>query len=312
MDKLHAMQVFVRVAETGGFARAADKLGMSPPSVTSAVRNLETHLGAQLLTRTTRKVSLTDDGRAYLERCNRVLAEIEETEAALKRTSTEPQGRLRVEMPTGLGHLYVTPALPAFCQRYPKVSVVMTMGDRFVNLSEEDVDVIVRVGELADSPMVARRLYDARFVTCASPAYLERCGVPMIPDDLAGHNCLGYFSASLGRSAEWSFAREGVEKAYSPTGSLHLNNPEALVDLAIAGAGIVNLLETGVAPALRDGKLVGILANWQVPAQPVSALYWPSRHLSARVRVFVDFLSELFAHQLPHLRPVRTAYGRGG
>lgn len=312
MDKLHAMQVFVRVAETGGFARAANKLGMSPPSVTSTVRNLELRLGARLLNRTTRKVSLTDDGRAYLERCVRVLAEIEETEAALRRTSTEPQGRLRVEMPTGLGHLYVTPALPAFCRRYPKVHVVMTMGDRFVNLSEEDVDVIVRVGDLADSSMVARRLYEARFVTCASPEYLARFGTPQTPADLAGHNCLGYFSASLGRSAEWGFARDGAQTTHAPTGTLHLNNPEALVDLAVAGAGIVNLLETGVAPALREGKLVAILADWQVAAQPVSALYWPSRHLSARVRVFVDFLSELFARQLPHLLPVRTAYGRGG
>jgi LysR family transcriptional regulator for bpeEF and oprC len=306
------MQVFARVAELGGFSRAADKLGMSPPSVTSAVRNLEAHLGVRLLTRTTRKVSLTDDGRAYLERCNRVLAEIEETEAALKRTRTEPQGRLRVEMPTGMGHLYVTPALPVFCQRYPKVIVVMTMGDRFVDLTEEDVDVIVRVGELADSSMVARRLYDARFITCASPDYLRRFGTPTEPDELAGHNCLGYFSASLGRSAQWQFARNGVEHLHSPGGTLHLNNPEALVDLAIAGAGIVNLLETGVAPALQGGKLVTILADWQTAALPVSVLYWPSRHLSARVRVFVEFLSELFARKLPHLRPVRAAYGRGG
>lgn len=306
------MQVFARVAELGGFARAADRLGISPASVTTAVRNLEIHLGASLLTRTTRKVRLTDDGRAYLERCNRVLAEIDETEAAIKRTSTEPQGRLRVEMPTGLGHLYVTPALPAFSRRYPKVVVVMTMGDRFVDLSEEDVDVIVRVGELADSSMVARRLYDARFITCASPDYLRRCGTPVTPQELDRHNCLGYFSASLGRSASWQFGRNGMSAEHVPSGSLHLNNPEALVDLAIAGAGIIHLLETGVTAALRSGDLVAILPDWQAKALPVSALYWPSRHLSARVRVFVDFLDELFAAHVPRLRAGRPAYGRGG
>ncbi len=312
MDKLHAMQVFSRVGELGSFTRAADKLGVSPASVTSAVRNLESYLGVRLLTRTTRKVSLTDDGRAYLERCTRLLAEIDETEAALTRTRTEPQGRLRVEMPTGLGHLYVTPALPAFCARYPKVSLVLTMGDRFADLTEEDVDIILRVGVLADSPMVARNLYEARFITCAAPAYLARHGIPATPQALAAHNCLGYFSASLGRSARWSFSRNGEEVIHAPGGSLHLNNPEALIDLAIDGAGIVSMLETGVAPAIREGKLTPILLDWQAPTLPVSVLYWPSRHLSARVRVFVDFLGELFARQVPHLRPVRTAYGRGG
>jgi LysR family transcriptional regulator for bpeEF and oprC len=312
MDKLHAMAVFVRVAELESFSRAADKLGVSPASVTSSVRNLEAQLGVRLLTRTTRKVSLTDDGRAYLDRCVRLLAEIEETEAALRKTRTEPQGRVRVEMPTGLGHLYVTPALPAFSTRYPKVSVVMTMGDRFVDLTEEEVDVIVRVGELADSPMVARKLCDVRFVACASPAYLAARGTPRTPADLAGHNCLGYFSASLGRSARWIFGRDGKEVLHVPEGPLHLNNPEALVDLALAGAGIVRLLETGVAQAVLEGRLVPVLQDWEAPPQPVSVMYWPSRHLSARVRVFVEFLADLFARQVPHGAPIRPGYGRGG
>ena len=312
MDRLHAMQVFARVGELGSFSRAADRLGLSAASVTTAIRNLETHLGVRLLTRTTRKVSLTDDGRAYLERVTRLLGEIDETEAALRNTRTEPQGRLRVEMPTGLGHLYVTPALPEFLARYPKVSVVLTLGDRFVDLTEEDVDVIVRVGPLEDSPMVARRLYEARFVTCASPAYLERHGRPATPADLATHNCLGYFSASLGGSAPWQFARDGQASSHAPGGNLHMNNPEALVDLAAAGTGIVHMLETGVAPAIRAGRLVTILDEWRPPAMPVSVLYWPSRHLSARVRVFVEFLSALFARRIAELRPLMAAFGRGG
>ena len=312
MDKLHAMTVFTRVAELGSFSRAAERLQLSPGSVTTSVRNLESVLGVQLLTRTTRRVSLTDDGRAYLERCQRVLAEIEETEAALKHARTEPQGRLRVEMPTGLGHLYVTPALPGFASRYPKVRVVLTLSDRFVDLAEEDVDIIVRVGELQDSAMVARRLYDARFVACAAPEYLARAGMPTSPEELARCNCLGYFSSSLGRSAPWQFERDGHSAVIEPAGNLHVDNPEALVDLAIAGAGIVYMLETGVAAAIRAGRLVTVLDEWQTPRAPISALYWPSRHLSARVRVFVEFLSDLFPRQAPQMRAGRPAYGRGG
>ncbi len=309
MDKLNAMEIFSRVAELESFSKAADRLSLAPASVSTAIRNLETHLGVRLLTRTTRKVSLTDDGRAYLERCRRVLAEIEETESALRQTQTSPQGRLRVEIPTGLGHLYVTPALPAFTARYPEVKVVMTMGDRFVDLSEEEVDVILRIGALADSAMVARRIYDARFVTCASPEYLARYGLPKSPRDLAQHNCLGYFSASLGRSARWNYRKGKEELTHAPEGAVHMNNPEALVDLAAAGAGIICVLETGLLRAIREKRLVPILEDWEAPVMPVSVLYWPSRHLSAKVRVFVDFVTELFAKQVPHLKPV---YGRGG
>ena len=309
MDKLNAMEIFSRVAELESFSKAADRLGLAPASVSTAIRNLETHLGVRLLMRTTRKVSLTDDGRAYLERCRRVLAEIDETESALKQTQTRPQGRLRVEIPTGLGHLYVTPALPAFSARYPDVKVVMTMGDRFVDLSEEDVDVILRIGVLEDSAMVARRIYDARFVTCASPDYIARFGRPKTPRELAQHNCLGYFSASLGRSARWTYRKGKEEVIHAPEGTVHMNNPEALVDLAVAGAGIICTLETGPLRAIREKRLVPILEDWEAPVMPVSVLYWPSRHLSAKVRVFVDFVTELFAKQVPHLKPV---YGRGG
>lgn len=312
MDKLHAMAIFTRVAEAGSFSRAAERLGLSPGSVTTSVRNLESGLGVQLLTRTTRRVSLTDDGRAYLARCQQLLAEIDEIEAALRQTRTEPQGRLRVEMPTGLGHLYVTPALPAFAMRYPKVRVVMTLSDRFVDLAEEDVDVIVRVGELADSAMVARRLYDARFVACASPEYLLRRGTPGSPAELARFDCLGYFSSTLGRSASWQFERNGAVTMVDPGGNLHIDNPEALADLAVAGAGIVYMLETGVAAALRAGRLVTVLDDWMTPRVPISVLYWQSRHLSARVRVFVEFLAELFTREAPQMRVGRPAYGRGG
>lgn len=320
MDKLHAMEVFTRVAELGSFSKAAEKLNLAPASVSVAIQNLEAELGVRLITRTTRKLSLTDDGRAYLERTLGVLAEITELEAALKQTQTRPQGKLRVEMPTAMGHLYVTPALPAFCEKYPDVQIVITLNDRFVDFSEEDVDVILRVGKLSDSAMVARRIFDARFVACASPDYLKRRGNPAHPRELAQHNCIGYFSASLGRSARWNFRRgggsagvsgnvsgtaPGIETyTHAPDGTLHVNNGEAVADLAIAGAGIICMLETGVFRAIRDGRLVPVLTDWTMQSLPISVLYWPSRHLSAKVRVFVDFLAELFASHVPHLQPV--------
>ena len=309
MDKLHAMEIFSRVAELESFSKAAERLSLAPASVSTAIRNLEAHLGVRLMTRTTRKVSLTDDGRAYLDRCRRLLAEIEETENALKQTQSKPQGRLRVEIPTGLGHMYVTPALPGFSARYPDVKVVVTLGDRFVDLTEEEVDVILRVGALEDSTMVAKRIYDARFVTCAAPAYIAKHGRPMTPQELAGHNCLGYFSASLGRSARWNYRKGGRDIVHAPEGTLHTNNPEALIDLAEAGSGIVCMLETGLLRSIREGRLIPLLEDWESPVMPISVLYWPSRHLSAKVRVFVDFITELFAKQVPRLKPV---YGRGG
>ncbi|MDB5806228.1 MAG: bacterial regulatory helix-turn-helix, lysR family protein [Betaproteobacteria bacterium] len=312
MDKLHAMEVFTKVAELGSFTKAAERMEMAPASVSAAVQNLEAHLGVRLFTRTTRKINLTDDGRAYLERSLRVLAEIEETESALKQTQTNPQGKLRVEIPTGLGHMYVTPALPAFSARYPDMQVVMTLNDRFVDLTEEEVDVILRIGELSDSTMVARRLYEARFICCASPDYLKRHGAPKSPDELAQHNCIGYFSASLGRSARWNFKKDGQPYTHAPTGTLHVNNSEAVIDLAAAGVGIICMLETSLFRAIREGRLVPVLQDFDTQSMPVSALYWPSRHLSAKVRVFIDFIAELFAREVAELQQARAAFGRGG
>ena len=312
MDKLHAMEVFVKVAEAESFSRAAERLNLAPASVSATIANLEAHLGVRLLTRTTRKVSLTDDGRAYLERATRLLGEIDELEAALKQTQTRPQGKLRVEIPTALGHLYVAPALPAFAEKYPEMQVFMTLNDRFAELSEEEVDVILRIGELSDSAMVARRLYEAHFIACASPDYIKRHGAPKTPRELSKHNCIGYFSASLGRSARWNFKRGTETAVHAPTGTLHLNNAEAVVDLAIAGAGIICLLETSLFRAIREGTLVPVLEDWETQSMPVSALYWPSRHLSAKVRVFIDFIAELFAREVAQLQQARAAFGRGG
>lgn len=312
MDKLHAMEVFTKVAELGSFSRAAERMNLAPASVSAAVQNLETHLGVRLFTRTTRKINLTDDGVAYLERSLRVLSEIAETEAALKQTQTKPQGKLRVEIPTGLGHIYVTPALPAFSERYPDVQVVMTMNDRFVDLTEEEVDIILRIGALSDSAMVARKLYEARFICCASPDYLRRNGEPKTPRELAQHNCIGYYSASLGRAARWNFKRGSESATHSPKGTFALNNAEAVTDLAIAGAGIIYMLETSLFRAIRDGRLVPVLPDWETQTFPVSALYWPSRHLSAKVRVFVDFIADLFTRELAQQHQARAAFGRGG
>jgi len=170
----------------------------------------------------------------------------------------------------------------------------------------------LRIGALADSTMVARRLYEARFVACASPEYLKRHGAPKHPRELGRYNCIGYFSASLGRSARWNFKRGTETAVHAPDGTLHVNNAEAVVDLATAGAGIICMLETSLFRGIRDGRLVPVLEDWQTQAMPVSALYWPSRHLSAKVRVFVDFIAELFGREVSQLQQARAAFGRGG
>ncbi len=196
-------------AELGSFSKAAEKLGLAPASVSVAIQNLEAELGVRLITRTTRKLSLTDDGRAYLEPLG-LLAEIEELEAALRQTRTRPQGKLRVEMPTAMGHLYVTPALPAFSEKYPDLQVIVTLNDRFVDLTEEDVDVIVPVGEaqrFGDGGAAHLRRAFRRLRLASLPEAPRRP-----PRDLAKHNCIGYFSASLGRSARWNFRREGASR----------------------------------------------------------------------------------------------------
>lgn len=295
MDRLQSMEVFRWVVELGSFSRAAERLDLSKATVTAHVAGIENRLGVRLLNRTTRRLVLTEDGAAYLEHARRVLADVEETEGMLGVGRRVPRGVLRIDMPVALGRQYIVPALPRFAAQYPELRVVAVLDDRRVDLLEEGVDAAVRIGPLADSSLIARRVYDTAFVCCASPDYLARHGTPQTPADLAAHNCLGLFVLSYGRVLEWVFERDGERTTVAPNGNLVFSGGEALLDAAVAGAGITMMIDVIASRGIASGALRPILQDWQPKSgYPISVVYPQNRHLSAKVRVFVDFVAGLF------------------
>ena len=252
-------------------------------------------MGVRLLNRTTRRLNLTEDGAAYLQHCKRVIADIAETEVILTRGKVVPRGKLRIDLPVTIGLQYVMPALPRFSADYPEIEIVATLTDQRVDLIAEGVDVALRVGDLEDSSLVARLVYESRFVVAASPAYLERHGEPDAPDALQHHSCLGYYRAGIGRVEDWIFEQNGERIVRPPNGRLALSSGEALIDAAIAGIGIVYLLDLVVARPIAARQLQPIMARWTTRQRlPISILYPQNRHLSAKVRAFVDFAATLF------------------
>jgi LysR family transcriptional regulator for bpeEF and oprC len=291
IENLSSILAFVRVAETRSFQSAANQLGMSGPAVSKSIAKLERHLGAKLFHRTTRSVALTDDGQAFLERCRRILEDVQEAEELLTSRRLTPRGRLRVQMPLGFGRHVVLPMLPRFLSSYPDLAVDVDLSDRIVDFADEGLDLAVRIGEIADSRVIARKIYDIRFVTCASPEYLKKHGTPRKPEDLAKHQCLPYWMPQVGRHREWPFAHQGVRFSVAVPGKLNINNSEALIDAAVNGAGIVSVATFLAAEAVKAGKLKVVMRDFVTLGPPVSAVYLPSRHLSARVRAFLDFLA---------------------
>lgn len=296
MDKLQAMEVFVQVVDSGGFTRAADSLQMPKATVSTLIRNLETALSVKLLNRTTRQVSVTADGAAYYERCLRILADVRDTEESLSRTQASPSGRLRIDIPTGLVEIIV-PALPDFFQKYPGIRLDVGCGDRPVELIEEGVDCAVRGGELADSTLIARRVGIVGFVTCAAPSYLARFGRPTHPRELTQHQCVNYFSSKTGKLFDWDFNKDGERIQLPLTGHVAFNNSEAYLLAGLSGLGIVQLPVFARANYFESGQLELILQDWQSDTFPLHVVYPQNRHLSAKVRVFVEWIAELFAGQ---------------
>jgi len=293
MDKLHAMRVFVRVVEVNSFTKAADTLGLPRASVTTTIQNLEAALGVRLLQRTTRKLSLTLDGAAYLEGATRILSDIEEVEASFSSARKTPRGRLRVDMPGSLGRLVIIPTIHQFHERYPDIEIMIGMSDRPIDLIQEGVDCVLRVGDLQDSSLIARRVGAFRPVTVASPAYLAKHGTPAGIEDLDRHIAVNYFTRT-GKVHELSFERDGVAHEVLMNGSVSVNDADAYVTCAVEGLGIGQTARFLVLPHLRNGTLVEILHEWRPSLIPISALYPHNRHLSPKVRAFVDWVAELF------------------
>jgi DNA-binding transcriptional LysR family regulator len=291
VDQLAALTTFVRVVDAGSLSGAARSIPSSLTSVSRQISALEQHYGTPLLLRTTRRLALTDDGRILYERAKSILGEFREVEATLSRGHQEPSGRIRISAPTLMGRLLVAPLLAEFLRRYPSLTVDLLLVDRAVDMVEEDIHLSLRVGHLPDSQLVTRKLADLMMIVCASPAYLERRGVPQAPVDLGRHDCL-VFSDTPG-IAEWRFkdgskAKRGIRMA----GRLWVNSLDALVSAAREGAGIVRVPLWQVEADIATGALRRILLDYEPPPTPLHLLFQPSRLASAKTRVFVDYLVE--------------------
>jgi DNA-binding transcriptional LysR family regulator len=297
MDKLQSMNAFVRVVEQGSFARAADRLDMSTSAVSRQVAELEDHLGARLLNRTTRRLSLTESGQAYYERCVQLLADLEETEAQVSQATARPTGTIRLTCSIAFGIRHLAPAIGAFQKAYPAVRFDCSLSDRFVDLVEEGLDLAIRIGQLSDNNLIARKIGETRLMVCASPEYLKRHGTPKRPEELTVHNCFTYEYVSvknLWRFREKAGPRAGEEIRVPIGGSIHGNNGEMLASIAAEGVGIVIEPDFIVGPMIENGRLVPILKGFEPPRSGVYAVYPSRRHLSAKVRSFVDFLADRF------------------
>jgi DNA-binding transcriptional LysR family regulator len=294
MDKFEDLQAFVTVVESGSFTAAAERLDADKSAISRRVSSLEEHLGVQLMRRTTRSLNLTDSGRSFYERSALILADLEEAESAVAQEHVELRGRLRVALPLSFGVLHMGPPIDAFSQQHPRVQFDLELNDRHVDLLQENIDGAVRIGELSDSSLIARRLFKSRIVVCASPGYLEKNGMPETPSDLQDHRCLVY--SNLRDPGHWSWRDSGgSEQRVRVQIAMQANNGNLLTIAASDGLGVVMQPSFIAHKAIKTGKLVPILTDYAWPETTAYAVYPPARHLSHRVRAFIDFLADYFS-----------------
>ena len=294
MDRLTAMQVFAQVVESGSFARAAERLGLSTSATSRQGAELESHLHTRLLNRTTRRVSLTESGRAYYERAVQLLADLEEAEQEAARAAVVPRGTIKLTSAVTFGVRHVAPAIAAFLARHAEVRFDVSLSDRVVDLVEEGFDLAIRIGAVGSENLVARKLGETRLLPCASSAYLKAHGAPQTPEDLAQHNCFTYEYVTP-RNV-WRFRdAAGNERSVRVSGNLHSNNGDLHAEAAARGAGIALEPAFIVGPEVRAGRLVPLLQDFVAAPMPIYAVYPSRKHLSAKVRLFVDFLVERYA-----------------
>ncbi len=291
MDRIDAMQAFVAVADLHGFAPAARKLGLSASGVTRLIAALEDRLGARLLQRTTRSVTLTDIGTRYLERARRILADVEEAEGSAEGERTRPSGRLVVSAPVGFGRLHVSPVMSAYLKRYPEVFGELRLADRIVNLVEDGVDLAVRIGHLPDSSLVARHVGEMRRIVVTSSDYLRQRGEPDTPEAIASHQTIQFGAVTA--SPDWRFVEDGHEIRVACAPRFTTNSADAAIQYAEQGGGLTRVLAYQAAEAIQAGRLKIVLAKFEQPPLPIHVVYPTSRLLSAKVRTFIDLVIEL-------------------
>jgi DNA-binding transcriptional LysR family regulator len=292
MDKLTSIKAFTKVVQHGSFAAAARELRLSRSAVSKYVIDLEQDLGVQLLVRTTRSAAPTENGQAYYERCTAILAELEEADLAVARLQAEPRGILRVNAPMSFGTLHLGRAVADFMAKYPQLQIQLILSDQQIDPVQEGFDVTLRIADLPSSSLVARKIAPARRVICAAPSYLAAHGTPSHPNDLRNHACLAYGHLATGN--QWKLTGSDGEHWIAIPWTLCTNNAEVIRDAAVLGRGIA-LLPTFIAGAdLQQGSLRSILTDYAAPEIAVYAIYPPTRHLSVKVRVFIDFLVDRF------------------
>jgi len=310
MDRFLALTAFVKVVETGSFARAAQRLNTSVSSVSRHVSELEAHLDARLLNRTTRRLSLTESGRAFHERCVQLLADLEEAEESAGAATIKPRGTLRLTSSITFGARHLAPAIAEFIMRFPAMQFDVELSDRAVDLVDEGFDVALRIGAIGSQNVVGRKIGATCLVCCAAPSYLARHGEPDTPEKLATHACLTYEYSALGKV--WPFRdRDGRERNVRVAGPVHANNGRFLEALAVEGTGVVYEPDFIVGPDVLAGKLMPILRDFQPPPASIYVVYPSRRHLSAKVRAFTEFLAARFTEADWTLSmPAASARGR--
>lgn len=307
MDRFVAMQAFARVVETGSFTKAAETLHLSKTSVTQLVQQLEARLRVRLLNRTTRKVNVTADGAAYYERVVRLLADLDDAETSLSSASASPRGRLRVDVPSPFARMILIPALPAFYAKHPDIQLDLGVSDRKVDLIDENVDCVVRGGELTDLSLMARHIGDLQLGVYAAPSYLERVGIPSHPRELEGtHHCVvGYLWARTGKVFPYSMHRGGERLSVLGRYRLSVDDGNAYLTAGLAGLGVIWLPDYMSRAHVASGELVPLFEDWGLDPMPMHVAFPPNRHVSAKLRVFIDWMVELMAQQAP--QPVGQA-----
>ena len=296
MDKFRSIQVFIKVADNQGFAAAARSLNMSPPAVTRAVAMLEEELGTPLFVRTTRLVRLTESGQRFLQDARRILHDLEEAQDTATGSHSAPRGELHVTAPALFGRMYVTPILGDFLNMYPEVSARTLFVDRIVNMVDEGMDVAIRLGNLPDSSLVAVRCGLIRHVVVASPDYIARKGMPVLPEDLSDHQIIQSTAAAAGN--DWKFQHNDRPISVRLEPRVRMNTNDAAVELAVRGGGMARLISYQVAPYVADGRLQVVLDAFEMPSQPVHVVHQEGRLVSAKVRAFVDFVAQGLRQEL--------------
>lgn len=300
MDRIDLFRIFIRVVETSSFTRTADMLNMPRSTVSTAIRDLEIRTGTRLLARTTRAVSPTQDGKKLYEHCLRLMADVEDIDTLFRKERDGLAGVLRVNLPGRIGRLIVAPALPDFLSHHPDLFIELGMTDRAINLVEEQTDCVLRVGPLQDSGLISRKIGELRLLNVASPAYLERYGLPTHPHDLTNHHVIRYASPVTGRVEPWEWVENGESKSILPPACVTVDNAEALIACCLAGLGLIQIPAYDIQQHLQNGELVSIMPEWCAEPLPMSILYPHRHHTTDRVTTFVEWLELLLKrHVLP-------------